>query len=59
MARRMTHHAGRLFDFGLLAREYDRWYNTQAGEAHDRVPKDDARRLLRPASAGQTLLDIG
>ncbi|MFW6106869.1 MAG: class I SAM-dependent methyltransferase [bacterium] len=59
MAERMTHHAGSLFDFGPLAREYERWYDTPAGQAHDCVQKDDVRRLLYPASAGQTLLDIG
>ncbi|MGM0485209.1 MAG: class I SAM-dependent methyltransferase [Planctomycetota bacterium] len=42
-----------------MAGDYDRWYATPAGQAHDLVQKDDVRGLLRPALAGQTLLDVG
>jgi len=55
----MTHQPRTLFDFGPLAGEYDRWYDTPPGRAHDQVQKDDVRSLLPLASTGQTLLDVG
>ena len=48
-----------LFDFGSQAHDYDRWYDTPAGQAHDRIQKADVKVLLEPASARETLLDIG
>jgi len=48
-----------LFDFGPLAQQYDRWYETPTGKLHDRVQRDDVQSLLRPAHRGERLLDVG
>ena len=59
MAWALTNPSSSLFDFGPLAHEYEIWYNTPAGQAHDLVQKQNVRELLRPARALEQLLDVG
>jgi len=51
--------AGSRFNFGVMARTYDRWYDTPAGRAYDRLEKHAVEKLLPPRSAGARLLEVG
>lgn len=50
---------GSVFDFGQVAQEYDRWYATAKGQAHDKVQKADVQHLLGFSPRKARLLDIG
>lgn len=47
------------FDFGPLAREYERWYETEAARGCDRIQKADVTALLPRPRAHARLLDVG
>jgi len=59
MIRHATGGPLRPLSFGKLARTYDQWYETPAGQAHDRIQKADVLAMLPHPHSGATLLDVG
>ncbi len=55
----MTRDTHPRFDFGTLAQDYDRWYETADGKAHDRQQKAAVVRILPFPARNAKLLDIG
>jgi ubiquinone/menaquinone biosynthesis C-methylase UbiE len=55
----MNEESSALFDFGILAKDYDRWYDTPIGKKYDREEKSAVLKLLPPAKPGDRLLDVG
>ncbi len=47
------------FDFGRIADDYDRWYQSRHGSLYDRTERKVLERLLPEASEGNRLLDVG
>jgi ubiquinone/menaquinone biosynthesis C-methylase UbiE len=48
-----------LFDFGKMAQEYEKWYETPEGKMHDQQQKKAIWQCLPQALPGHRLLDIG
>ena len=48
-----------LFDFGLIAKGYDRWYDTPKGRMYDCQEKNAVLELLPRPWANARLLDVG
>lgn len=59
MAEKLNHPPRVSYDFGPSAREYERWYQTPIGQAHDRVQRADVLSVLNRPQPGDRLLDVG
>ncbi len=50
---------GSLYDFGPEAAQYESWYQTPSGRAHDTVQKQDVLKFLSKPKDSERLLDVG
>jgi len=48
-----------LFDFSVLAKDYDLWYQSPEGRMYDQAEKSTVLELLQSAKPGERLLDVG
>ncbi len=59
MPRGMSGNTHSLFDFGRIAREYDRWYDTPRGKEYDQQEKSAVLQCLPRPLPGDRLLEVG
>jgi ubiquinone/menaquinone biosynthesis C-methylase UbiE len=59
MSGMLKESSGSLFDFGPFANEYENWYSTAEGQAHDLVQRLDVSALLPSVQDRRRLLDVG
>jgi ubiquinone/menaquinone biosynthesis C-methylase UbiE len=51
--------SGSLYDFDPRAADYESWYQTPTGRAHDFVQKQDVLKFLSKPRGSERLLDVG
>jgi len=59
MAEKLKNPPGSTFDFGPFAGEYENWYATPEGQAHDLVQQKDVLALLNDVPSRGRLLEVG
>jgi len=59
MPRGMRGKAPSLFDFGKIAGEYDRWYDTPRGKQYAQQEKSAVLQCFSRPLPGDRLLDVG
>ena len=48
-----------VYDFGVMAEQYEHWYETPVGKMYDRLEQAAVAELLPSAQRGSRLLDVG